>query len=217
MKRQMRSGFLALSLAAAMLPALQGCFPVVATGFGAGAFLVADRRSSGAYIEDESIEWKVSNRIKDRFGGRAHVNVTSFNRNALLTGEVPDEESRAEAEKLAAGIPNVRAVTNELQIAGASSLTSRSNDAYITSKVKARFVDANKFSPNHVKVVTESNVVYLMGLVTRREADDSSDIARTTGGVQKVVRVFEYIDEAAARDLDNMPPQRGGAGAPAGK
>ncbi len=217
MKRQVRSGVVGVLLAAAVLPALQGCFPVVATGFGAGAFLVADRRSSGAYIEDESIEWKISNRIKDRFGARVHVNATAFNRNVLLTGEVPDEESRAEAEKLASGVPNVRAVTNELQIAGASSLTSRSNDAYITSKVKARFVDANKFSPNHVKVVTESNVVYLMGLVTRREADDATEIARTTGGAQKVVRVFEYVDEAAARDLDNLPPQRGGAGAPAGK
>ena len=221
MKRDMRSAFLAIALAAALAPALQGCFPVLATGFGAGALLVADRRSSGAYIEDESIDWKASSRIKDRFGGRVHVNTTSFNRNVLLTGEVPDEESRLEAEKIAASLPNVRAVTNELQIAGASSLTSRSNDAYITSKVKARFVDANKFSPNHVKVLTESNVVYLMGLVTRREADDATEIARTTGGAQKVVRVFEYVDEAQARDLDNLPPTRGGttpsSGATSGK
>ncbi|MEY3202242.1 MAG: hypothetical protein RIR70_1792 [Pseudomonadota bacterium] len=210
MKRFVRSGWLTIALGCAVVPALQGCFPVVASGFGAGALLVADRRSSGAYIEDESIEWKTSNRIKDRFGSRVHVNATSFNRNVLLTGEVPDEDSRQEAEKLASGVANVRAVTNELQIAGASSLTSRSNDAYITSKVKARFVDANKFSPNHVKVVTENNIVYLMGLVTRKEADEATEIARTTGGAQKVVRVFEYIDEAQARDMDNLPPTRSG-------
>jgi len=208
MKARMRSGVLAILMAGALLPALQGCFPVLASGFGAGALLVADRRSSGAYIEDESIEWKVSNRIKDRFGSRVHANATSFNRNVLLTGEVPDEESRQEVEKLATGVANVRAVTNELQIAGASSLTSRSNDAFTTSKVKARFVDANRFSPNHVKVITESNIVYLMGLVTRKEADDATEVARTTGGAQKVVRVFEYIDEAQARDLDNLPPNR---------
>lgn len=206
--KRIRTGWLALALIGGVLPALQGCFPVVATGFGAGAMLVADRRSSGAYIEDESIEWKAANRIKDRFGGRAHVNATSFNRNVLLTGEVPDEESRAEAEKLAATLPNVRNVTNETQVAGVSSLTSRSNDAYITSKVKARFVDANRFAANHVKVVTESNIVYLMGLVTRQEADAATEIARTTGGVQKVVRVFEFVDESTARDLDNLPPSR---------
>lgn len=201
-----RSRLAALALVAAVLPAVQGCFPVIATGIGAGAMLAADRRSSGAYIEDESIEWKATNRIKERFGTRVHANVTSFNRNVLITGEVPDEESRAEVEKLVSEVTNVKAVNNELQIAGASSLTSRSNDSYLTSKVKARFVDSNKFSAHHVKVITESNVVYLMGLVTRREADDATEIARTTGGAQKVVRVFEYLDDSQARGQEYVTP-----------
>ena len=124
----------------------------------------------------------------------SHVNVTSYNRIVLLTGEVASAGAREEAERIARGVENVRGVINELQVAGNSSLTARSNDSFITSKVKARFVDAQRFNPLQVKVVTESNVVYLLGLVKRAEADEASKIASTTGGVQKVVRVFEYLD-----------------------
>jgi osmotically-inducible protein OsmY len=112
----------------------------------------------------------------------------------LLTGEAPDAATRAEIEKIARAVENVRGVYNEIQIAGNSSLAARANDALLTSKVKARFVDAQKFNPLHVKVVTENNVVYLMGLVKRQEANDATEIARTTAGAQKVVRVFEYLD-----------------------
>ncbi len=208
MKKSTRRGVLVLALAAGIVPALQGCFPVVATGVGMGAMMAADRRSSGAYVEDEGLEWKVQNRIAERFGDRVHVNATSFNRNVLLTGEVPDDATRAEADRIAASVPNVRAITNDLQIAGIASLTSRSNDVVITSKVKARFVDAGTFGAHHVKVLTEAGTVYLMGLVTRDEADKATELARTTSGVRKVIRVFEYITPEEARNLDQREPQK---------
>lgn len=195
-----------LILLAALLPALAGCFGAAAVGAGAGALMLADRRVSETYLADEAIEVRAANRIAERFGEKAHVSVTSYNRTVLLTGEIPDAAAKAEAEQLAAGVPNVRAISNELAIAGPSSFTGRSNDAYITSKVKARFVDANRFGANHVKVVTEAGVVFLLGLVTQEEANAAVDIARTTGGVLKVVRVFEIITPEQARKIDNPNP-----------
>ncbi|BAN36310.1 putative periplasmic or secreted lipoprotein [Sulfuricella denitrificans skB26] len=173
---------------------LQGCFPVVATGAGTAVLMAEDRRTSGIYIEDQGIELKASNRLDEKFKDTIHVNVTSYNRTVLITGEVPSEATKQEAETTVRGVPNVRNVLNELAIAGVSSYTSRSNDSYLTSKVKVRFVDLGKFQANHIKVVTENNVVYLLGIVKRNEADSAVEIARTTGGVQKVVKLFEYID-----------------------
>jgi osmotically-inducible protein OsmY len=189
----MRQIFAVLLLA---VPALQGCTPAVVGGAVATGVVVAEeRRTVGTITEDEAIELKALNRIgQNQKLKDAHINVTSYNRMVLLTGEVPDEAAKATAEKIARAIENVRGVYNELQVAGNSSLTSRANDSYLTSKVKARFVEAQKFSPLHVKVVTENGVVYLLGLVKRKEADDATEIARTTGGVRKVVRVFEYLD-----------------------
>ncbi len=189
--------------AAATLPLLQGCFPVVATGVGAGAAMVADRRSSGTYVEDEAIEWKSGGRISEFFGSNTHVNVTSFNRNVLLTGEVPNDNTRAEVERLVAGVPNVKGIVNELVVGPTSALTARGNDTLITSNVKARMVDASNVPAHNIKVVTEANVVYLLGLVTRTEADAAAEVARTSQGVRKVVRVFEYISDDEARRLDN--------------
>lgn len=189
--------------AAAALPMLQGCFPVVATGVGAGAAMVADRRTSGTYVEDEAIEWKSGSRVSEHFGSNTHVNVTSFNRNVLLTGEVPNDNARAEVERLVAGVANVKGIVNELVVGPTSSLTARGNDTLITSNVKARLVDTSKVPAHNVKVVTEANVVYLMGLVTQAEADAAAEVARTSQGVRKVVRVFEYIGEDEARRLDN--------------
>lgn len=174
--------------------ALQGCFPVVATGVGTGLLMVEDRRTSGTFIEDEGIELKTANRINEKFKDQVHVNVTSYNRSVLLTGEAPTDAAKQEIGTIAQSVPNVQRITNEIAVAGNSSLGSRSNDAYITSKVKARFIDVNKFQANHVKVVTENSVVYLLGFVKHKEAADAADIAATTGGVQKVVKVFEYID-----------------------
>jgi osmotically-inducible protein OsmY len=189
-------------VAVGTLPLLQGCFPVVAGGAVAGAAIAADRRTSGAYVEDQGVEWKTSSRLSERFGDAIHINVTSYNRNVLLTGEVPNETIRAEIERIAASVENVRGIINEAVVAGNSSLTARGNDTLITSNVKARFVDGQRFSANHVKVVTEANVVFLLGLVTRAEADAASEIARTSQGVRKVVRVFEYINDEEARRID---------------
>ena len=175
------------------LAALAGCAPVIiGAGSAAAVSTLEDRRSTGTQIDDESIEVRASNRISDRFGERAHVNVTSYNRIALLTGEVPDARAREEAEKIVLAVPNVRGVTNDLQIAGTSSFASRTNDTYLTTKVRGRLLDTKRVSPAHVKVVTAAGVVYLMGLVTEPEADEVVEIARTTGGVRKVVKAFEY-------------------------
>ncbi|MDX1374692.1 MAG: BON domain-containing protein [Burkholderiales bacterium] len=177
----------------AALLILQGCAEtVIAVGAGAAVMSVSDRRSTGAQIDDEGIELRVSNRINERFGDKVHVNVTSFNYIVLLTGEVPDAGTRAEVEKITRAAAGVKSVANEMQIAGVSSFPARSNDAYITTKVKTRFLDVGHFNPNHVKVVTEASAVYLMGIVTEAEAKEAVEIARTTGGVLKVVKIFEY-------------------------
>jgi len=182
---------IAIAAAAAAASMLQGCFPLVATGVGAGALVATDRRTTGIYIEDEAIELK-SLRALSRFQS-AHVSATSYNRRVLLTGEAPSEEAKKQIEDTIRGIDNVKDVVNELQIAGASSYASRGADSLITSNVKARMVNNGKFSPLHVKVVTEASVVYLMGLVDRQEADAAVEIARTTSGVSRVVKAFEYL------------------------
>lgn len=202
-----RSTLVAAALVAASLPALQGCFPVVATGVGAGALATADRRSYGTLVTDQEIERESERRIEEKFGTNTHIDVTSYNRRVLVAGEAPDAAAKAEVERLVAGVSNVRDVTNEIQVGPPSSLSQRSNDAFITSKVKGNFVDANKFYPNHVKVVTEAGTVFLMGLVTRKEGDDAAQIASTTRGVQKVVRVFEYIVDDQARQTDPRPAE----------
>ena len=189
--------FRALALIAllALAPQLQGCLPLVAGGAGVTVLALDDRRSVGAQAEDKEIDLRGENRIKDRFGDKVHINVASYNRNLLLTGEAPDAAAREEIEKIVRDIRNVRGVVNEIQIAGVSPYSARGNDSYLTSRVKARFIDKlGGSTANHVKVVTENGVVYLLGLVTRTEAETVVEIARTTGGVQKVVRVFEYIE-----------------------
>lgn len=199
-------GLVGWLLLAALIPALSGCFGAAAVGVGASALVATDRRPAETQLTDESIEIRAGNRIRERFGNKAHVAVTSYNRSVLLTGGVPDAATRSEVEKLVSGVPNVRAISNELEIAGAATYTSQGNDAYITAKVKARFIDSNKFAVNHVKVVTEAGVVYLLGIVTKNEAEAAADIARTTAGVLKVVRVFEIISEEQARQIDIRPP-----------
>ena len=173
---------------------LQGCFPIVATGAGTGVLMAEDRRTAGTFIEDQGIELKASNRLDEKFKDTVHINVTSYNRTVLLTGEVPTDATKQEAEKIVRDVPNVSNVTNELAVTYNSSYASRSNDTYLTSKVKVRFVDIGKFQINYVKVVTENSVVYLLGMVSHKEAGNAVDIARTTDGVHKVVKLFEYID-----------------------
>lgn len=171
---------------------LSGCFTAVVGGAAAGGVMAADRRTSGIYVEDENIELKTLKRISQYMDKASHINVTSYNRIVLLTGEVPTEAQRTQAETLTREISNVRDIHNGLTVAAASSIGDRSQDTFITSKVKARFVSENLFPANVVKVVTEASTVYLMGIVTEKEAEDAVEISRTTEGVLKVVKVFEY-------------------------
>ena len=174
--------------------ALSGCVPlVVGAAVGGTALVATDRRSVGAQTDDEAIELKIANHIGTGYGDRVHVNVTSYNGIVLLTGEVPTPDIVASIGDVARTTAKVRVVHNEIVVAAASPLGSRSNDSYITSKVKTRFVETNKFSATHVKVVTDRQVVYLMGLVKRDEADNAAQIASTTEGVLRVVKLFEPI------------------------
>jgi osmotically-inducible protein OsmY len=189
---------------------LQGCPAIIAGGGVAAVTSLEDRRTTGTQLDDSGIESRASTRIGDRFGERAHVNVIAFNRALLLTGEAWDDATRTEIEKVAAAVPNVRSVTNEVQVAGASSATSRANDTAITAKVKGRFVNVKGLNPLHVKVVTEAGVVYLLGLVTETEAETATELARTTGGVRKVVKVFEYCkatDDPCKPEPPATPPR----------
>jgi osmotically-inducible protein OsmY len=178
------------------LPFLAGCVPMFAIGTAAetGTYVSEDRRTSGMFVEDEGIELKSARRINQQFGNNVHINVTSFNRMVLLTGEAPNATIKADIEKLIMGVDNVRKIYNEIAIAGNTSLPSRSNDTLITSKVKSRFLAEGKFQINHVKIVTENKVVYLLGMVTRQEADSAAQIASATVGVVNVVKVFEYLN-----------------------
>lgn len=189
----------------AMATALSGCIGAVAVGAGTGTLMATDRRISEVYLADEAIEIRVANAIGQQLGDKVHVNATSYNRMLLLTGEVPDAATKEQVEKTAiANSSEIRRITNELIIAGNSSYATRSNDTYLTSKVKARFLDAARFSINHVKVVTENSSVYLLGLVTQAESDAAVEVARTTGGVQRVIRVFEVISDEQARQIDRQ-------------
>ena len=191
--------FLATILSATTL--LSACAPLLVGGaVVGGAMVVTDRRTSGAQLEDQSIEFKASNRLRETLGDRSRVSVTSYNRMLLLTGEVSSDADKAAAEQAVARVENVRATVNELTVLGsgafASSLSNRSNDLIVSGKVKATFVDAKDLQANAFKVVTDRGVVYLMGRVTDREADRASVLTRSINGVQKVVRVFEIITEA---------------------
>lgn len=166
----------------------------IGTAAGTGTYISEDRRTSGMFIEDEGIELKSARRIHQQFGDKVHINVTSYNRMVLLTGEAPTDTIKVDIEKLIMGVDNVRRIFNEIAVAGNTSLASRSNDTLITSKVKGRFLGERKFQINHVKIVTENEVVYLLGVVTQQEADNAAQIASSTSGVKKVVKVFEYIN-----------------------
>lgn len=184
---------LALSAGLSMI-SLSGCVPIVAGGIGAGILMAEDRRTSGTYLMDEEIEFKTSSRVREQYGENTRVSATSFNRRVLLTGAVPNAEVRAKVEAIALAVPNVRAVQNELNVGPVSTFTARTNDGYITTKVKARFLDDKRFNAHHAKVVTEAGTVYLMGLVKREEGDAAAEVASRTSGVSKVVKVFEYMD-----------------------
>lgn len=204
---------LATGLAAiVVVSALPACAPLVVGGVMVGSALMAtDRRSSGAQVDDQAIELNAAKRVGE-LGTLGNVAVTSYNRLVLLTGQVPAQADRARVEDAVKRVPNVRGVFNELAVGANSSMSTMSNDSYISGKVKASFVDAKDLQVNSIKVVTEQGVVYLMGIVTDREAARAAEIARSVPGVQKVVRVFEIATEA---ELANLLPKPTPAPAPA--
>jgi len=186
-------GALVLATLAASVP-LSGCVPLVVGGAVAGTALVAtDRRSVGAQADDEAIELKVGNVRNSRWGDQVHINVTSYDGIVLLSGEAPDADIKNTMAEITRTTDRVKRVYDEVAVRPATSMSDRTNDTYITSKVKSRFLEQSQFSPTHVKVVTERGVVYLMGLVRKDEGDSAARIASTTSGVTRVVKLFEYI------------------------
>ena len=200
MKRQLQTVVCGAVLLAS-LASLSACAPLIVGGAVMTGVMATDRRTTGTQVEDESIEIKVASAVRNEMGDRIHLNVTSFNRQVLLSGEVRTAADKERAEKLAQSQENVNAVVNDLAVMPVSSLTQRSKDTVITGRVKAAFVDAKDLQVNAIKVVTERGIVYLLGRVTPREAKRATDIARTTRGVVKVVRVFEEISEAELERL----------------
>jgi osmotically-inducible protein OsmY len=207
MKSIARKFCLTTLLAASVAATLSACAPVMVGGAVMGSLVAVDRRTSGAQLEDEGIELRAAARIRENLGDRVHINITSYNRQVLLTGEVPSAQDKQLAEQVVSRVENVRAIVNELGIMGNSSFTQRSNDSLITGKVKAALVDARDLYASAYKVVTERGVTYLMGRVTQREADRGTDIARSTSGVQKVVRMFEIISEEELRAMLPKPAE----------
>jgi osmotically-inducible protein OsmY len=198
----LRASVLAAAAASTLLSA---CVPLVVGGAVVGGALVAtDRRTSGAQLEDEGIELRAANRLREGQIERAHINITSYNRQVLLTGEVPTEADKQRAEQVVSRVENVRSVLNELGVMGNSTLTQRSSDALVTGRVRASFVDAKDLYANAFKVTTERGTTYLMGRVTQREADRATEITRAVPGVQRVVRALEIISE---EDLQRTLPQ----------
>ncbi len=207
MNKDTRRWMLATLAAASLCGGLTACAPLIVGGaMVTGSMLALDRRTSGAQLEDEGIELRCSSRLHDAVGGRGHINITSYNRQVLVTGEVSTEQDRQLAEQIVLRVENVRGIVNELAVMPVSSLTQRSSDALITGQVKAAFVDARELSANTFKVVTERGVTYLMGRVTQAEAAKATELTRTISGVQKVLRMFEYLSDEEVRQL-MVPPQ----------
>jgi osmotically-inducible protein OsmY len=199
------------TLAAALLATtLSGCAPLLIGGAAVGTLVAVDRRTSGSQIEDETIELRAKSRLGEILGSRAHINVTSYNRQVLLTGEVPDAATKELAEQTVAKVENVRSVVNELGALSASTLTQRGTDVYITGKIKASLIDAKDLTATAFKVVTERGAVYLMGRVTQRESERATAVVRQVSGVNRVVRVFEIISE---EELARIAPKAAAAGA----
>ena len=193
--------------ALALVMSLGACAPLMVGGMVGGAMVASDRRTSGIQLEDEGIELRGGNRIREMLGSRVHINITSYNRQVLLTGEVPTQKDKDYANQLISQVENVRTVVNELAVAPTSSLSDRSMDALISGKVKASMVDSKDIFANAFKVVTERGTVYLMGRVTQREAQRATDLARQVSGVKKVVRVFDILTEEELQALLPPPPK----------
>jgi osmotically-inducible protein OsmY len=208
MKRNLQSLVFSGAVLAVAATGLSGCAPLIVGGAVATGIIATDRRTAGAQVEDQAIEIKIAAAARQELGDRVHLNVTSFNRKVLLTGEVTTASEKERIEKIAQSQDNVQSVVNDLAQMPASSLTQRSKDTVITSRVKAAFIDAKDLQANAVKVVTERGIVYLMGRVTSREAKRATDIVRGMSGVAKVVRVFDEISEEELKRLSQPTPAR---------
>lgn len=205
LKSGARRFFTTLALSVTLASTLTACFPVIVGGAVVGSLVATDRRTSGTQLEDEGIELRAASRIRDNLGDRVHVNVNSYNRRVLLTGEVPSVQDLQLVEQVVSRVENVQSVANELAVLGNATLTQRTSDTLVTGKVKAGLVDTKDLYANAFKVVTERGTTYLMGRVTQREADRATEVARSTGGVQKVVRMLEIISEDELRNLLPQP------------
>jgi len=195
-----------LLLAVAFVAGLSACAPLVVGGaLGTGVVVANDRRTSGAIVEDQGIELRAAARLREEFGTRARVVVTSHNRKVLLTGEVPSQADKALAVRIVAAVENVNLIVDELAVQSSPSLTARSSDALVTARVRAALIDARDVFASAIKVNTERGNVYLMGRVTQREADRVADITRSIQGVQRVIRVFEIISE---EELARIQPRQ---------
>jgi osmotically-inducible protein OsmY len=202
-----RHTWAALGAALILSIGLSACAPAMFGGVLGTAMVASDRRTSGAQLEDEGIEQRGQAAMRENFDDKTHVNITSYNRQVLITGEVPNERVRIQVEQLVSKLPNVRSIVNELGIGPASSFSERSNDALITARVKAAMIDTEDVFANVYKVVTERGTVYLMGRVTQREAARATDVTRGVPSVKRVVRVFEYITEDELKALQPKPKQ----------
>ncbi|MEI6759356.1 MAG: BON domain-containing protein [Betaproteobacteria bacterium] len=200
-----RACFVSLALGASIVAGLSACAPVVIGGAVMGSLVATDRRTAGAQLEDEGIELRAQSRLREALGERAHVNVTSYNRQVLLTGEVPNTQDRQLAEQVVTKVENVRSTVNEVAVLGNTTLSQRSADVLVSGRVRAGLVDAKDLFANAFKVVAERGTVYMMGRVTQREADRATDIVRSTTGVQKVVRLLEIISEEELKALLPKP------------
>lgn len=197
------AGLLAVVLAATQL---QGCFVLGLGAVGATAYVVTDRRTAGSILEDNTIELKADNRISRALGSDTNVRAVSYNQQVLLVGQVPTEADKLKAAEIVQGVPNVKAVLNEIDVGPVADLNRQATDSLITTKVRARLIDAHDIFGNAFKVTTSNSVVYLMGIVTQREADRAVEIARSTTGVSKVVTMFNIISEQQLQQIEN--PQK---------
>jgi osmotically-inducible protein OsmY len=205
MRVKIQKAALLVALLASMGAGLSACAPVLIGSAVMGSLMAADRRTTGIQIEDEGIEQRAAQTLRDTLGERAHINVTSYNRQVLLTGEVPTAQDKQLAEHVVSRVENVKSIVNEVSLLGNTTLTQRSSDTLATGRVKAAMVDTQDLFANVFKVVTERGTTYLMGRVTQREATRATEIARSTSGVQKVVRVFEIISEQELQGMSLKP------------
>ena len=211
-RQKITSATLLICLSATLAASLTACVPLIVGGAVVGTLIATDRRTSGAQLEDEGIDLRSANRIREALGERVHININSYNRQVLLTGEVPTAQDKQTAEQIVARVDNVRAIVNEIAVLGNSTLGQRSSDALVTAKVKAGLVDAKDLFAGAFKVVTERGTTYMLGKVSQREADRAAEVARSVSGVQKVVRIFEIVSEDELKRL--LPQQPASKGNP---